>query len=440
MGLAVKSLSCNGGCRDCYENRLRDAGADNGEFDLAAVERIILAEAEKPTHERGRAPSIHGGEPLILPFEILSSLLTLVHRHWGRSSIQTNLLNLEDRHIELFRRCGTSVGVSLNGNTALLNWGRWNYNGNTTEQFVKDATERTWNNLGRLAAAEVPRSIITVLSKQNAGTLDRRRRFVAFVLEAERKMGVRNFRFNPLIDFSPNEDLGSDELPPSELLAVWRQLLGHCFKSEERAWLPFRDMVDLLFGFSHATCHFGGCDVWRTSAEEPINVSGGYVGNCLKLGAAEDGIFSMRAEQGSDIREAMLASVPLEDGGCRNCKYWALCRGGCPGEGADGDYRNKTRFCLAIWGLFQTIEGQFKEMLPNFLSAGSFSGFPANHAHVRSSIEGSTWEQQFRKTPEQILAAARVQEPAAQRPPGEGHGDREHGDRPHGDRPHGDGR
>ncbi|MHC1624226.1 MAG: hypothetical protein ACXQTR_06540, partial [Candidatus Methanospirareceae archaeon] len=41
--------------------------------------------------------------------------------------------------------------------------------------------------------------------------------------------------------------------------------------------------------------------------------------------------------------------------------------GGCPAEGIDGDWRNKTRFCKAIYDLYSEIERDIRAMFPNII-------------------------------------------------------------------------
>src|SRR5690606_30332188 len=68
------------------------------------------------------------------------------------------------------------------------------------------------------------------------------------------------------------------------------------------------------------------------------------------------------------IRYEVLPQIPMEDGGCKGCRYWRNCFGGCPAEGIGGDWRNRTRFCKAYYGLFDEAEKALKRLMPNIIT------------------------------------------------------------------------
>jgi hypothetical protein len=61
--------------------------------------------------------------------------------------------------------------------------------------------------------------------------------------------------------------------------------------------------------------------------------------------------------ENSRARYEALAQVKQSAGGCKGCFWWSYCKGGCPGAGLDGDWRNRTRFCEAIKETFAFVSG-----------------------------------------------------------------------------------
>lgn len=115
---------CNLACSYCYVYELRDSSWKHKPAVLSAdlAERLAGRIAEHA--ERHQLPAVrvvlHGGEPLLAGRQRVGHLLSSLHRaaqgvtdvHWA---VQTNGTLLNPAWMDLFRRYGVRVGVSLDG-------------------------------------------------------------------------------------------------------------------------------------------------------------------------------------------------------------------------------------------------------------------------------------------------------------------------------------
>ena len=186
MGLHVKIMDCQSGCRSCYERRIRKTQGKVG-YDLDAMLMTLKREAEREKPEdrkKHSAPCVHGGEPLMFPPTDLRAILKTMFDLYGRTSIQTNGILLSDEHLAMFREFKTSVGVSIDGDIAELNRGRWN-DGDLSTDRIQELTDLTLENMVRARLAGLDVSAIVLLRRYNA-VPDKLDELVRFLLRLER--------------------------------------------------------------------------------------------------------------------------------------------------------------------------------------------------------------------------------------------------------------
>jgi len=346
MSLAIKPMACDGGCKSCYETRIRERCSDRPP-DYSKVIETLKGEMAKDLKGDWNIPSLHGGEPLLLPLEFIDECLGLVFEKYGRTSIQTNGINLNGYHIDLFRRYKTSVGISIDGDTPEMNQGRWN----SQEWNVKAKTDRTLENIAILRDEKIPVSALIVLRKWNVGN-GMLPEMIRFSMRLNDEFGINSIRFNPVMCHD-QEQARIEELDDHELAAAYIELTTKQ-RNNSLDWRPMKDFVNVMNGGSRVTCTFLDCDIWHTQSETPIFMDGS-IGNCLHGGAAADGIAVLRVPNMGTERSEMLQQIPQDFGGCKGCFWWKYCHGGCPGSGIDNDWRNRTRFCGSMKIVFRYL-------------------------------------------------------------------------------------
>lgn len=337
-------IRCNLRCHGCYETEILE-NRSGPPFDLAKVLEAVERERDGRTEL-----VVHGGEPLLVPLGDLRAIFLSMD---GPRQIQTNAVLVRDEHIAMFKELGVSVGTSLNG-PADLNRDRWAGSQEATDR----ATAKVVRNIERLRDAGVSVAVICVLSQTNCGTDEDLDRLVSWGIDFGERLGVWSFRWNML----GGHPLA---LSPARAAEVYKRLARVTFEDKRRMWLPFREFVDNLWGLGVQPCWVSECDPYATDAVYAVR-GDGSLGNCLRTSHGEGVGYLRDQERGTDLRGQILWQVPFEDGGCGGCKYFEICRGGCPGEAIDQDWRNKSQFCQMYLETYQELERIVQGLLPNF--------------------------------------------------------------------------
>jgi uncharacterized protein len=116
----------------------------------------------------------------------------------------------------------------------------------------------------------------------------------------------------------------------------------------------FEDLRRLLLGRDQkTTCVWNACDPYTTSAVRGVE-GNGQRSNCGRTN--KDGVDFTKANQAGFERYLALYQTPQEFGGCRDCRFFLMCKGQCPGTAIGGDWRNRTEHCDLWKQLFQEIE------------------------------------------------------------------------------------
>jgi uncharacterized protein len=359
MSITLKPiLSCQLGCAGCYQSALFERnGRRPPPYDLDRI-------AEAVRRGRPGKATLHGGEILLMPAPDLRRLCEILRANGREIGMQTNALALDDAKLAILREFRVTVGVSING-PGDLNRDRRALGGG--DEATDRLTERVVENIARMHAAGLSVSGICVLSETNAGDDDKVERLIAWATEMGERYGMWWFRFNPLyVDPGPMAAGGPRELSAERLGRVWRRLAEATFEDPRREWMPFREMLDNLCGFGVNPCWYQTCEITETDAVYCI-LGDGEVGNCQRT--SQRGISYLRVPGAAhgQVRQQILAQIPMEAGGCGGCRWWRVCYGGAPCEAEDGDWRNRSRFCRAIQETYEWIERRVKGLIPNWI-------------------------------------------------------------------------
>lgn len=345
MSIEIRPVgtACNLKCKYCYETCMRDQTPPK--LDMATIARIVP--------KMDRPFSLFGGEAMLLPMKDLEALLKLAFDKWNHSGIQTNGSLIRHKHIELFKKYKTCVGISVDGPDE-LNDARWA----GTEESTREFTRRTHEAIRMLSEAGMPPSIIITLHAGNCSK-DRFPRLIKWFHELE-ALGVTHL--NPHF-MEMDAHAGELFLPDNEIIDRLIELWHEEFTTLKITL--FDEILKLLQGDDHVVCCWKGCDPWNTTAVHGIEADGSP-SHCSRTN--KDNINWLPAEgsgqnswnskfsdfpsQVSHERQLALYVTPQGLGGCNGCPYWLLCTGHCPGTGMDGDWRKRTTHCAFIKQLF----------------------------------------------------------------------------------------
>ncbi|HEY6187796.1 MAG TPA: radical SAM protein [Pyrinomonadaceae bacterium] len=363
MGVELRPLGvkCNIQCQYCYQNPQRDTNNILHAYDLGKMKAAI--------EEEGRPFTLFGGEPLMVPINDLQALWSWGYERYGENSIQTNGTLINEDHIRMFREYRVHVGISIDG-PGELNDVRWV----GSLERTRAATASAVAAIERLCREGSPPSIIITLHRCNA-TRERLPVLQDWLLGLER-LGITSVRLHMLeVDNAlvrQKYALSSEE----NLEAMLSFLRFERAKLSTMRFDVFREMRSLLLGEdSTTTCVWNACDPYTTRAVRGIE-GNGQSSNCGRTN--KDGIDFVKSDREGFERYLALYHTPQEFGGCKDCRYFLMCKGQCPGTSIDGDWRNRSEHCGVWMGLFHHLE---KELMREGLR-------PLSDRPERREIEG----------------------------------------------------
>ncbi len=371
-------VKCNIACAYCYQEPMRTGGNEGGkDYNLDAMKRAAEAEGVgRPDGRGGKTGfAVFGGEPLLVPLKDLEELF-----RWGAvdkgvsPGIQTNATLITDRHLELFKKYRVSVGVSMDG-PGDLNRTRLAKDGNDTTTDV--LTAKSQAALERMLAEGIPTSLIVTVSAGNAGTDAQLDRLIRWLTDLRDK-GLRYVNLHTLeVDTDASVPLLLSQTRSIEVMRrLRRELVGFANVS------PFSDMEKSLLREPGANCVWNFCDPLTTAAVRGVDGQGGRK-NCGRT--EKQGVSYMKADSSGNERPKVLYLTPIEYGGCQGCRFFAACGGHCPGEGIDGDWRNRSIHCDLLMALFGDIEADMltagKEPISQSLRRGAVEAQLLGYGH-----------------------------------------------------------
>ena len=361
MTVEVRPLGvrCNIQCQYCYQEPQRDAGNVRRPYDLDDMKKAVLAE--------GGPFSLFGGEPLLVPKADLETLWSWGAQEFQKNTIQTNGTLIDDDHIRMFRQYRVHVGISIDG-PGFLNDVRWA--GTLTK--TREATSRTEAAIERLCRDNLHPSVIVTLHRNNA-TADKLPILLDWVRYLD-TLGVPGIRLH-LLEIDHPAIRTKYSLTSDENIAALRAFRNLQSQLHVMRLDLFDDMRNMLLGHDqNTTCVWNACDPYTTRAVRGIEGDGGR-SNCGRTN--KDGIDFIKSEQEGFERYLALYATPQQYGGCKDCRFFLMCKGQCPGTSIEGDWRNRTEHCAVWLTLYTDIENEL-------LTAGFH---PLSLAEQRETIE-----------------------------------------------------
>ena len=297
--------------------------------------------------------SLFGGEPLIAPIDEIEKMLKWRTGPDGKfrcTGIQTDGHLMTEEHIQLFIEHGVHVGFSIDGPNP-LNDSR-PLRGKTVEES-RESTDHTIWALERLLELGQNPSIISTMHALNMRG-HRIWQYKDWILGLKEK-GLKSLNMHSLeVDMPSAKEI---ELENQEVIFVYEMCMDLHFNHGITV-SPISDWVSLMQqNEGQANCVWVGCDNHSTSAVQGIDGSG-QLGNCGRTN--KHGVRWAKAPTGYE-RYSMLRRTPMEHGGCKDCRFWLVCKGACPGEAELGDWRGKTEHCSNIKGFLPILEKKMQE-------------------------------------------------------------------------------
>lgn len=331
-------IRCGMQCVYCYETTQREARNGNTPFNLPA----ILSALEQRPYQF----SLHGGEPLLARPEHLEALWSFGLKKHGRNGVQTNGHMINEHFLDLFKRYKVHVGFSVDG-PGELNDARWAGTVSRTRLFADLANAA----ILRCIKEKVDVSVIVTLTKHNA-LGDRLFRLIAW-LNGLATAGLRSdcLRLHLMEVDSPEAE--SISLTDEQNVEAMKTIRGAV---PGLKLYDFYEIRSLLLGRDdNLTCVWNACDPYTTPAVQGIDPDGSQT-NCARTN--KNGVSWRKARNGSHGRQLVLYDTPQEHGGCRGCRFFFGCKGHCPGDGLNRDWRQRTRYCRTWFSLFETVESE----------------------------------------------------------------------------------
>jgi len=338
--LRLRGVMCNIACKYCYQNAEREANNYSKKYDLDKVINIL--------EERKEEFTLFGGEPLMLPLGDLERVFQWGFQNYGRNTIQTNGILIKDKHIELFKKYNVHVGLSIDG-PGELNDVRWQRSLKQTRKNTA-AVEAL---IPKLCDEGLTPSLIITLHRGNA-TKDKLPIMKDWMVALD-KLPIVATRLHLLeVDEKVvRDDFALTTEENTEALLAFIDLEP---KLKHMRFDITSDIRNLLLGRDDsASCVWRACDPFHTEAVRGLE-GDGKESKCGRVN--KEGIDYLRPERKGYERYIQLYNTEDEDGGCKSCRFFLMCKGQCPGTGIDGDWRKKSEHCGTWKHLFSFVEEQ----------------------------------------------------------------------------------
>lgn len=225
-----------------------------------------------------------------------------------------------------------------------------------TLERTREATAKIQATIERLCQKGIPPALIVTFHRGNA-TKDKLPLMHDWFRYLE-SIGIINVRLH-ILEVHYESIQKKYQLSTEENLEAFLSFLNLEKQLTTLKFDVFQDMRRLLLGQDEeSSCVWNACDPYTTKAVQGIG-SNGQSSNCES--ANTDGISFIKADMEGFERYLALYHTPQKYGGCKGCRFFLMCKGQCPGEAIDGDWRNRSEYCEVWKRLFRHLEEEMIE-------------------------------------------------------------------------------
>ena len=362
LSLLIKPASglCNMKCRYCFytdEMQHRRQGSA-GMMSMETACRLI-DEAYAAVRRGGNVSfAFQGGEPTLAGLDFYQAFVDNarkrnekgLHLFW---SLQTNGLLIDPSWAEFLRANNFLAGVSVDGDAMQHDLFRVDDSGCGTYDRAAAAVNLLQKN-------GVPVNLLCVVTGKNAGQPKRTYR-------ALKNLQCGFIQLIPCLDSLPpsGSSAAAWSLPPT----LYGSFLCSFFDLWYRDWQNgqylsirlFEDWMLMILGFPPDTCAAcGACGGYLVvEADGTIYPCDFYALDEWRLGTLEEGIIpALKTARMSEFQRRSAAKPAA----CRTCRYWYLCRGGCPRNWVTGEQGSENQLCAAYRMFFDYAEKRLRLM------------------------------------------------------------------------------
>ena len=298
-----------------------------------------------------------GGEPTMIGLDFYQTFVELVKEYNHKNLeisyfIQNNGYLLSEEWVRFLADNHFLIGISLDGTIHTHNRYRKNYDG-------KGSFDQVMDTIGLCNRYKAEYNILTVVNKATAMSVRK-------VYQFYRRQDFRYLQFIPCLDPLGSEK-GKEEyslLPEEygrflcELFDLWYDDYCHGHLISIR---NFDNYLGMLKGYPPEACDMRGqCSIQHVvEADGSIYPCDFYVLDQWKLGNIREEEFGGFAAKEQAVKFMELSRN--QDGECRSCRYFKLCRGGCR-RVREENGQGRNYFCRSYKMFFDHALGRLMKM------------------------------------------------------------------------------
>lgn len=408
---------CNMDCTYCYVSA--EQRKDRSHFPvehLHTILRKIFAWQQSYSSTDKLHFNWSGGEVLTLPISWWQEAFDIQkqcyeegkHTFSYENGFQTNMTLMTDEYFEFLQKHNVSLGVTIDGTKECMDKTRRFWGGRSAFNVVMKKLNRLIDKYGHRPG------VIIVLNRHNHEHIEE---IYEFFKELGLGFQVNSYHYAPQSSFHDTENaITVDQYleAMSRLFDLWSA------DAEVIEIANFRRAVDYLIAGRTSLCHHA-----KNCAEYFYTVRwDGGVYPCNEFGGEEfekdycygnlitDEWESVRDNSSRAAllgRHLELENIEHAAGGCKGCRYWTGCYGGCLHSVMRGQHRSlrdrspsqtaklrDTEHCATTFGLYKYIETKLREssknnLLPILLYPDRVSNIPDEQRQAFYDYRGDVW-------------------------------------------------